>query len=71
MNDWTKTGLAIAFAAASWLSMAFGGEDTTGTVIHGGMMEGAGMGEIGWMFLPSLLLGILGVALVAAILKKK
>ena len=73
MSDSTKTGLAIAFVVASWLSLAFGGEITSGTAMGGLMTDGVGTVGIGWMFRPTLFLGSLAVAVVvvASILKRK
>jgi len=67
----SKTALIIAFTLIALLLLLFGGGMTTGTTISGGMMGSGSMGGISWMWLPTLLVVALGVALFSAISGKK
>jgi hypothetical protein len=69
--DATKTVLVIAFIVAAALLLLFGGGMGTGTMMGGGMMGSASVGGIGWMWLPALLVVILGVVLFAVFFGKK
>ena len=71
MNDTSKTTLIIAFAAIALLLLLFGGGMMTGTVMTGGMMGSGSMGGISWMWVPTLLVVVLGFALISAISGKK
>jgi hypothetical protein len=71
MDASTKTALVIAFAVAALLLLLFGGGMTTGTVMSGGMMGSGSMGGISWMWLPTVLVVVLGIALFSAISGKK
>ncbi len=71
MNATGKTALVIAFAVVALLLLLFGGGMTTGTVMSGGMMGSGSMGGISWMWVPILLVVVLGVALFSAISGKK
>lgn len=71
MDASTKTALVIAFAVAALLLLLFGGGMTTGTIMSGGMMGSGSMGGISWMWLPTVLVVVLGVALFSAISGKK
>ena len=71
MNDISKTALITAFAVIALLLLLFGGGMATGTMISGGMMGSGSMGGISWMWLPTLLVVLLGVALISAISGKK
>jgi hypothetical protein len=71
MDATTKTVLVIAFAVVALLLLIFGGGMATGTMMSGGMMGSGSMGGISWMWLPTLLVVILGVALFAVLFGKK
>lgn len=70
MNATTKTAPVIAFVVVALL-LLFGGGMATGTMIRGGMMGSGSMGEISWMWLPTLLAVVLGVVLFSVIFGKK
>lgn len=70
MDATTRTVLVIAFAVAAVLLVFFGGGMATGTMMSGGMMGGGSMGGVSWMWLPILLVVVIGVALYMAIDKK-
>ncbi len=71
MNATTKTAIVIAFAIAVVLLLLFGGGAMTGATLSGGMMGNGGMGGIGWMWIPTLLMLGLGVLLAWAIFGQK
>ena len=71
MDGTSKTALIIAFIAAALLLLLFGGGMMTGTIISGGMMGNGSMGGINWMWLPILLVVVLGVVLFSAIFGTK
>lgn len=70
-NSTNNTALAIASVVVALLLLLFGGAMTTGTMFSGGMMGSGSMGGISWMWLPTLLVVVLGVALFSAIVGKK
>ena len=71
MDTSTRTALVIAFAAAALLLLLFGGGMATGTLMSGGMMGSGSMGGISWMWLPTLLVVVLGAALFSVVAGKK
>ena len=71
MDATSKTALVIAFAIVVVLLLLFGGGTMTGTVMSGGMMGSGSMGGISWMWLPTLLVVVLGVVLFSALSGKK
>ena len=73
MDATSKTALVIAFVVVALLLLLFGGGMTTGTIMSGGMMGNGSMGGIGisWMWLPTVLVVVLGVALFSVISGKK
>ncbi len=71
MNATTITALVIAFVAIALLLLLFGGGMATGTMFSGGMMGSGSMGGITWMWLPTLLIVVLGVVLFSVISGKK
>ncbi len=71
MDAATKTPLVIAIVVAAMLLLLFGGGMTTGTMMSGGYMGSGSMGGISWMWLPTLLIIILGAALFSVIAGKK
>ncbi len=71
MNSTNNTALAIASVVVALLLLLFGGAMATGTMFSGGMMGSGSMGGISWMWLPTLLVVVLGVALFSAIFGKK
>lgn len=71
MDASTRKALFIALAVVALLLLLFGGGMTTGTIMSGGMMGSGSMGGISWMWLPTLLVIVLGVALFSFISGKK
>jgi len=51
--------------------LLFGGGMMTGATMSGGMMGSESMGGINWMWLPTLLVVVLGVVLLLVISGKK
>ncbi len=71
MDAAIKTALVISFAIVALLLLFFGGGMMTGTTMSGGMMGSGSMGGISWMWLPTLLVIVLGVVLFSVIFGKK
>ena len=71
MDSTTKTALVIAFVVVALLLLLFGGGMVTGTMMTGGMMGSGRMGGISWMWLPTLLVVVLGIVLFSVIFGKK
>ena len=71
MDAESKTSLVIALVIVVALLLLFGGGTMTGTVMSGGMMGSGSMGGISWMWIPTLLVVVPGIALFSAIIEKK
>ena len=71
MDATSRTTLVIVIVAVALLLLLFGGGMATGTMLSGGMMGSGSMGGVNWMWLPTLLVVVLGVVLVSAISGKK
>jgi len=71
MDATTRTALVIAFAVVALLLLLFGGGMTTGTIMSGGMMGSGSMGGISWMWVPTLLVVVLGGVLFSVLFGKK
>ena len=71
MDSKSNTALVIAVVIAALLLLLFGGGMATGTMFSGGMMGSGSMGGISWMWLPTLLVVVLGVVLFSVISGKK
>ena len=71
MDATPKTALVIAFVVVALLLLLFGGGMVTGTMMTGGMMGSGRMGGISWMWLPTLLVVVLGIVLFSVIFGKK
>lgn len=71
MDATTKTALVIAFAIVIVLLLLFGGGTMTGATLSGGMMGSGAMGGVSWMWLPTVLVVVLGVVLFSVIVNKK
>ncbi len=71
MDTTTRTALVIAFVVAAALLLFFGSGMATGTMMSGGMMGSGSMGGISWMWLPTLLVVVLGAVLFSVIFGKK
>lgn len=71
MDASTRTALVIAFAVVALLLLLFGGGMMSGTIMSGGMMGSGSMGGFSWMWLPTLLVVVLGVALFSVVSGKK
>jgi hypothetical protein len=80
MNATTKTPLVIAFVVVAGLFLLSGVGAMTGTMMNGGfmgtgwaggMMGSGWMGGISWMWIPTVLVVVLGVVLFSVIFGKK
>ncbi len=71
MDASTRTPVVIAFVVVALLLLLFGGGMATGTMMSGGMIGSGSMGGISGMWLPTLLVVVLGVVLISAISGKK
>ena len=71
MDSTGRTALVIALVVAALLLLLFGGGMMTGTMMSGGMMGSGRMGGFSWMWLPTLLVVVLGVVLFSIIAGKK
>lgn len=71
MDSTPRTALVIALVVVAFLLLFFGGGMATGTMFSGEMMGSGSMGGSGWMWLPTLLVAVLGVALFAALFNRK
>jgi hypothetical protein len=71
MDAATKTTLVIAFVVVGVLLLLFGGGMATGTMMSGGMMGSGSMGGFSLMWVPTLLVVVLGAALLSVIFGKK
>lgn len=60
MDSANKTFLQITFVVAAVLLLLFGGAMAAGTTMSGGMMSGGSIGGVSWMWLPTLLVAMLG-----------
>jgi hypothetical protein len=67
MDTTARTAIFVAFAAVALLLLLFGGGMATGVVMSGGMMGSGSMGGISWMWLPTLLVVVLIIALFSAL----
>jgi len=68
MDRTSKTALVIALVVAAFMLLLFGGGMT---MLSGGMMGSGSMGGISSMWLPTLLVVVLGIVLFSAISGKK
>ena len=71
MESSTKTALVIAFIVIALLLLLFGGGMATGTMMSGGMMGSGSMGGFSWMWLPTLLVVVLGIVIFSVLFGKK
>jgi len=71
MGATTKTALVIAISIVVVLLLLFGGGTMTGATLSGGMMGSGAMGGVSWMWLPTVLIVVLGVVLFSVIFGKK
>ena len=71
MDATSKTALVIAFVVAAVLLLLFGGGMMTGTTMSGWMTGSGSMAGFNWMWIPSLLVVVLGVVLFSVLLGKK
>ena len=70
-GHYNQDSLVIAFVVVALLLLLFGGGMVTGTMMSGGMMGSGSMGGISWMWLPTLLVVVLGSVLFSVIFAKK
>jgi hypothetical protein len=71
MDATSKTALVIAIVITAALLLLIGGGIATETTFSGGMMGNGSMDGIGWTWLPTLLVVVLGVVLISVISGKK
>lgn len=71
MDTGSNTALVIVFAVIALLLLIFGGGMATGTMMSGGMMGTGSLGGFSWMWLPTVLVVILGVVLYSLVAGKK
>jgi len=71
MNSATTIALAIAITIAACLLVLFGGGMYSGTMMSGGMMGDGSWNGVSWMWLPALLIVVIGGVLVSLILGRK
>jgi len=71
MDGTSKAALIIAFVGVAILLRLFSGGMATGIMFSGGMMGSGDMGGINSMWLPTLLVVVLGAALFSAVAGKK
>jgi len=70
MDTSIRTATVIAFVIIASLLLLFGGGMATGTMLSGDMVESGSMGEISWMWLPTLLVVVLGAVLLLVSFEK-
>ena len=63
MNESNKAGLVMAFSVVVVLFLLFGAGALTGTTLNNGMMGSGNMGNISWMWIPTLLALGIGIML--------
>lgn len=63
MNETNKAGLVMAFSVVAVLFLLFGAGALTGTALNNGMMGSGNMGNISWMWIPTLLALGIGIML--------
>ena len=71
MNISTTVALVIAVVIAGCLFLLFGGGMYSGTMMSGGMMGSGSVGGISWMWVPTVLIVVLGIVLFSVIFGKK
>lgn len=71
MDAKIKLPVVIALAVVVLLLLLFAGGMTTGTMMSGGYMGNGSMNGISWMWLPTALIVVLGIALFSLISAKK
>ena len=67
MDSTGRTALVIALVVVALLLLLFGGAMATGTMMSGAMMGSGSMGGFSWMWLPTLLVVVLGAVLFSVI----
>ncbi len=71
MGTTTKMALGITFVIAVLLLLSFGEAMASGSMMSGGMFGSGSMGGIGWMWIPVLVVLVLGVVLALFIFRQK
>ena len=66
-----QDSLVIAFVVVALLLLLFGRGMMIMTMMSGGMMGSGSMGGINWLWLPTLLVVVLGIVLFSVIFEKK
>ncbi len=67
MNAITRTVIVITLLAIVGLLLLFGGGMVSQAMMSDGMMDSTRFGAFGWMWVPSLLVIVLGVMLVVGL----
>ena len=62
-GHYDQDSLVIAFVVVALLLLLYGGGMVTGTMMSGGMMGSESMSGINWLWLPTLLVVVLGIVL--------
>jgi hypothetical protein len=60
MDAANRTFLQITFVVAAVLLLLFGAAMAVGTMMSGDMMAGGSIGGVSWMWLPTVLVALLG-----------
>jgi hypothetical protein len=60
MDAANRTFLQITFVVAAVLLLLFGAATAVGTMMSGDMMAGGSIGGVSWMWLPTVLVALLG-----------
>ena len=71
MNTKNNTLLVIALVVVVVLFLFFGGRTMTGGMMNGGVNGRGWMGEGSWMWFPTIITLVIGIALGWLIFKKK
>jgi hypothetical protein len=63
MDETNKVGLVMALSVVVVVFLLFGAGALTGTTLNNGMMGSGNMGNISWMWIPTLLALGIGIML--------
>ena len=71
MDTTNRSALVITALAAGVLAVFYGGGTFFGSVIRGGMMDGADTGEVDWIWSAALLAAVMGAVLFFLVFGRK
>jgi hypothetical protein len=71
MDTTNRVALIIATIAVGVLMLLYGGGTTVGSMMRHGMMDGAGSGEVSWMWTSALLVSVMGAVLVFLVIGRR